>query len=253
MSHAPGLTRALAGLALALAVCVPGAMPSVAQDMGTVRSPILTIDSEQVFARSELGRRIAGEIEEAGSALAAENRRIEAELIEEEKDLTALRESLPPDEFRDRADAFDAKVRRIRSEQDTKARALGQRGDSAQLEFMRAAQPVLEQVMRDAGAAVIMEQRSVFASAGAVDVTAEVIRRIDAAIGDGTDLATDPGAGEEAAPDAGNAPSGDGATVDAAPSGDVPAADPTAAQDSTSATPGTPQDSTGAAPAPVAD
>lgn len=198
--------------ALGLAAGLASAGPALAQDDRGLRSPILTIDSEQVFARSSLGRSIAGEVEARGAELAAENRRIEAQLIEEEKSLTEERATLPAEEFRAKADAFDEKVRRIRSEQDAKARALSQRSDAAQLDFLEAARPVLEQMMRDSGAAVILEKRSVFASVGAVDVTAEVIRRIDAAMDENGELSVTPDAAPEGQ-DAGEAaPRGSGET-----------------------------------------
>src|SRR5690606_33933082 len=87
--------------------------------------------------------------------------------------------------FRVLADAFDKKVQAIREEQDEKARALGQSNDDTQRAFLRAAKPVLEALMREAGAVVILDQRSVFLRGEQTDVTGEAIRRIDAKIGDG--------------------------------------------------------------------
>jgi Skp family chaperone for outer membrane proteins len=51
--------------------------------------------------------------------------------------------------------------------------------------FLAAAGPVLEQMMREAGAAVILERRSVFVSANAIDITDEAIERLDASVGSG--------------------------------------------------------------------
>ncbi|MGR3455973.1 OmpH family outer membrane protein [Pseudooceanicola sp.] len=176
------MARAARRIAAALCAALALVGPARAQQLGgeVVQSPVLLIDSEEAFARSALGQRIAQEIESVSKALAAENRTIEAELIEEERRLTALRETLPAEEFRKRADAFDEKVRRIRSEQDAKARALNQRGDAGRREFLTAARPVLEEIMRDSGAAVILETRDVFLGADAVNVTGLVIDRLDA-------------------------------------------------------------------------
>ena len=57
--------------------------------------------------------------------------------------------------------------------------------------FIRAAQPVLIDLMREAGAGVILERRSVLFSANAIDITDIAIQRLDDAIGDGADLAKD--------------------------------------------------------------
>ena len=45
--------------------------------------------------------------------------------------------------------------------------------------------------MRETGAAVVLEQRSVFISANAIDITDTAIARIDAVLQDGTDPAAD--------------------------------------------------------------
>ena len=45
--------------------------------------------------------------------------------------------------------------------------------------------------MREAGAGVILERRSVLFSANAIDITDIAIQRLDDAIGDGADLAKD--------------------------------------------------------------
>lgn len=154
----------------------------------TVQSQVLIVDSEKLFSGSAYGRRIEAEIATESAALEAENRRIEAELEAEEKALTATRSTTVSDVFRPMAEAFDAKVTQIRTEQANKARVLQQRSDQARRRFLGQVGDVLETIMQDAGAAVILEQRSVFFSARAVDVTAEAVARLDAAIGDGSGL-----------------------------------------------------------------
>jgi len=161
------------------------AAPGQAQQLGLPQTAILTVETDRLFADSAFGRRTANEIEAESAVLAAENRRKEAELTAEEKDLTERRSEMEPEAFRALADAFDEKVQTIRREQDAKARALNQKADKARTEFLRAARPVLEALMREAGAGVILERSSVFLSANATDITDLAIARIDAAIGDG--------------------------------------------------------------------
>ncbi len=172
-------------VAMAATLCLGWAGGTVAQPL---QSPVLVVNSEQLFSDSAYGRRIEAEIAAETNALEAENRRIEAELEAEEKSLTATRASTAPEEFRPLAEAFDAKVTQIRTAQANKARALQQRSDQARRRFLGEVGDVLETIMQDAGAAVILEQRSVFFSARAVDVTAEAVTRLDAAIGDGSSL-----------------------------------------------------------------
>jgi len=118
-----------------------------------------------------------------------ENRRIEAALTAEEQSLTERRPTMTPEAFRAEADAFDERVQGIRTAQDAKERALQNGVTDGRDQFLAVAAPVLGQMMRDAGAAVILDRRTVFLALSAVDITDEAIAAIDAAIGDGGDLA----------------------------------------------------------------
>lgn len=162
--------------------------PVAAQPLEALQSPILTIEAERLFNDSEFGQRVAREREAESAVLSSENRRIEADLSSEEQDLTERRGSMDPDAFRTLADAFDEKVQQIRQTQDAKARALNQNGEADRVAFLQAAAPVLEQLMREAGAAVILERGSVFFSLNATDITDKAIERINAVIGDGAKL-----------------------------------------------------------------
>lgn len=181
---------------LALGLTVAGlAMPATAQQTQTeplqgrrtVISPVLTIDSERLFLESAFGRRVAAEIEAKGRDLTAENRRIEADLEAEERELTEMRETMIAEDFRALADAFDQKVQQTRAAQSAKGRALNSLLDEEREIFLNAAAPVLERLMREADAAVILERRSVFVSATAIEITDEAIALLDETLGSGAD------------------------------------------------------------------
>ncbi|MCA0847632.1 OmpH family outer membrane protein [Salipiger thiooxidans] len=182
------MRRALRQSALALALALAGA-PLAAQEAtrpGVVQSVILTVEFDRLFGESAYGRRVTAALEEEGAAISAENRRIEAALTDEERALTEKRGTVPPAEFRKLADAFDQKVQELRRGQDAKARALGNVSEERRRQFMAAAQPVLADLMKEAGAAVILDERSVFLAADVIDITDTAISRIDEAIGDGS-------------------------------------------------------------------
>ncbi|PJE28539.1 outer membrane chaperone Skp [Pseudooceanicola marinus] len=181
-----------------------------------LRSPVLVIDSERLFSESDYAQQLAEELEARAAEIAAENRRIEAELAEEERTLTERRAEMDPQAFRELADAFDEKVIRIRRERDLEAQGLGEDSEAVRREFLVSVEPVLDRLMQEAGTAVILERRTVFVTREAVDVTDEAIRRIDAALlsraedGADTDTETDPAAGIGAEPpqQSGAAPEG---------------------------------------------
>ncbi|MDJ0825655.1 MAG: OmpH family outer membrane protein [Rhodobacter sp.] len=191
----------LAGLALALGVW----LPVTAQEVLRVPSPILTLDQEQLFSQSRAADEISAAIEAEAAELAAENREIEAALTAEELELTELRPTLDPDEFRALADAFDVKVQGLRAEQDAKALDLQRRRDEERQTFLRQITPVLAEIVRERGAVVVLDRRSVFLSAETIDITEEAVARINAAFeaNAGEDDSADPGAADPEAVDPG--------------------------------------------------
>ncbi len=159
-----------------------------AQQLGLPDSAILVVDTNRLFAETLFGRRVAAELEAESAVLSAENRQIEADLTAEEKALTEQRAEMTPEAFRAEADAFDAKVQRIRNEQEAKARRLAEESDNAQRRFLGVARPVLEALMRESGASVLLDSRTVLLSTDVVNVTDLAVARIDDAIGDGQAL-----------------------------------------------------------------
>lgn len=169
------LALALSGAGTAFAQQQQQSPTSGGLERGTIISPVLTIDSERIFIESDFGRSVAVQIEADGSALAAENRQIEAALEAEERELTDKRAELTPEEFRVLANAFDEKVQETRRAQTAKGQAINTMLEDEREVFLTAAAPVLERLMREAGAAVILERRSVFVSANAIDITEDAI------------------------------------------------------------------------------
>jgi len=176
-------------------------LPGQAQEVGQVPSPVLTLDQERLFNETDLADQVSAEFERRSEALAAENRRIEAELEAEELALTEKRAEMAPDAFRELADAFDAKVQRIREEQDAKARELQRLGERGRQDFLRRITPILAAIVRERGAFIVLDRRSVFLSADQIDITEEAIRRINAAA---APLA--PGVADDAGDGAGETP-----------------------------------------------
>lgn len=163
-----------------------------AQQLGAPQTSVLTISSERLFSESAFGQRVFGEIEAEGVLLAEENERIVAELSKEEQDLTELRATMSAEEFSPLADAFDSKVQSHRDGQRAKLDALSKRSEEARSLFFELSQPILIGLMRDTGASLIVERSNVFLSSDSTDITNLAINRIDAQIGDGSDLEIQP-------------------------------------------------------------
>lgn len=178
---------AMALLAIAPAVAQTGgqtgqAAPAVA-DPG-VGSPVVTITQERLFQDSRAGQQIQDRYETASRALVAENRRIEAALEAEERDLTARRAQMPPEDFRPLAEAFDEKVEGIRAAQDAKSRALTRQRDEDRQRMLEAAAPILAQMMAERGVMVLIDKNAVVLSFDGIDITEDAVARLDAVLGE---------------------------------------------------------------------
>lgn len=198
--EAPGLgavRSGAAGAGGALLVETPQAPSAV---------PILTIDPQQVFMQSAWGKRVAQGINAEGDRIQAENERLADQFSREEQELTGLRQSLAPDEFRRRADDFDKRVVEVRRQRDGLLRTLDARDEAERNAFFRAALPVLAQLMKERGAQVVLDQSAIFVAAQAVDVTHDLVARIDSEIGAGpVEPVTEP-APETVSPEGGAQP-----------------------------------------------
>ena len=193
-----GAGRWAACALLMVGLQAPAMAQTVAQGGGEASPPethamggIVVLDTEKLFAESRFGLRLAEMLQAETEALIEENRRIEAELTAEEQALTRRRPGMDPAAFREEAEAFDAKVQQIRRERDAEERALQQEAAAGRERFLAASGPILGEVMMARGATVILDRRTVFLSTGAVDVTEAAIAAVDAAIGDGSGLASE--------------------------------------------------------------
>lgn len=175
------LGRAAAyAFALALAASAPAAF---AQNV-PAQSAVLTVDPERLFAESRFGKAAVARLEAAQAELLAENKKLETALEAEEKDLTERRPTLPPDEFRRLADAFNAKAEEIRAARLAKSRSLTTLRDDDRQKFLAAVVPILGDLMGEMGALVILDKKTVFLSFERVDVTDRAIDRIDTLLDD---------------------------------------------------------------------
>ncbi len=156
--------------------------PVPAQEVSSkvVGSAVLVVDQGRLFAESDFGRASIAREEKAARELEAENIRIQAELVAEEQELTFQRQSLPAEEFSARAEAFDQKVERIRAEQDAKLRDLSRLREEDTRKFFTQILPVLDAILLDRGAEVMLDKSVAIRFQESSDITDEAIARINA-------------------------------------------------------------------------
>jgi Skp family chaperone for outer membrane proteins len=173
--------KAVPLLALAIVATLAATLP----DQGRAQeasAPLLTLDQDRLFLESDFGKAVIERERAATAELEQENRKIEAELVAEEQELTELRPTLSAEEFTARADAFDAKVERIRGEQDAKSRSLAEARETDRKNFLEVAVPVLGELLGEKGATAVLDKNLVILSLSAIDVTDEAIARVNSAL-----------------------------------------------------------------------
>ena len=162
------------------------AVPAGAQPLGypvpqSQTLPFLVMEQDRLLTDSLYGQDIIARNETEAQALREESQQLDRAFEEEERQLTERRAALPPDEFREMADAFDAKVVRARREQEAKAAALSRRVETRQRDFFRRVGPVLLEILEETGAVAVFDQRDVLISKQDLNITDEVIKRLDVA------------------------------------------------------------------------
>ncbi len=168
-----------AWLGAVAAVMVLAVQGAAAQE---VASSLLTLDQDRLFLESDFGKAVIERERQATLDLEQENRQIEAGLVAEEQALTDARATLSAEDFSARAEAFDAKVERIRTEQDAKARKLVEGREADRKAFLQVAVPVLGEILGDKGATAILDKGLVILSLSAIDITDEAISRVNTAL-----------------------------------------------------------------------
>ncbi len=191
----------MVGLLVAVALTPVAAQePAQVDPVPSLQSSFATLDRERLFSGSLMGQAAEQRFEAASAALIAENRRLEASLEEEERQLTVRRATMPADQFRALAQEFDTRVEELRAAQDSKSRSLTRRREEDQQAFFKASIPVLAGLMEELGAVAIIDRSAVILSFDRVDITTQAIARLDAVLGDGTTSAPAPDAVPEPAP-----------------------------------------------------
>lgn len=174
---AVALTLAVAGGTGVLRAQDTAALPSA--------SPILTLDQDAIYARSMFGQALRARVADEVAKLEAQSRIIDAELEAEERALTKKRSEMPAEEFAPLAIAFDEKAQRLRVQNADAIEVVRRKEQEGRQKFIAAALQVVGDYMVERGAVAIIDKGAVIVSLLGLDVTDEVVARIDAVLGNG--------------------------------------------------------------------
>ncbi len=172
-------------LGLALAWAGPMAFAQT-WSLGQIEGPqVVILNQERLFRDSRFGQRVQEELEAESAALSRENREIESELLQEERELTDQRATMTAEEFQPLADDFDERVEEIRDTQSERVRELNQLADLAEERFLQLITPILRDLLEERGASAVVDARVVLYAVDGANITDVALERIDAVLGDG--------------------------------------------------------------------
>lgn len=153
--------------------------------IGADSSNVFTIDMSKLLRFSDFGKKINLEKNIALKKLQSENKKLEVELLSEEKELSKLRKVLSSEEFRPKALEFDEKVSLIRTDQAKKEEDLKNSARKKESEFLRKIYPILYELVLERGGLVLLDQRNVVLWDSSVDITNDAIDEINQFVSEG--------------------------------------------------------------------
>ena len=141
---------------------------------------ILVLNQDKLLRQSETGKRLLSRERAMTDAHRAEGLRLDQELEAEERDLAEKRKTLPSDEFSKLAVDFDTKVVATRRDHNQKSETLANQVETMRKQFFAQIVPIVAKIMQERRATLVFEQRNVLFTGPNVDITDEVIKRLDA-------------------------------------------------------------------------
>ena len=169
------MLAALAFVSIAAAVTAPAASaanPAV----------ILIVNTQQIFNESKVGQSIRAQLQEQAKKLQAEDKKGSEALQDEAKKLSDQRSLLSADDFKKKVAVLEKKEADRQEKMRAKGDALQVGVNKARADVEAAIRPIFADVMKKNGATLLLDQSVVLAGGVDLDVTAEVLKALDAKV-----------------------------------------------------------------------
>ncbi len=140
---------------------------------------IAVIDSRMVRFNSAAGKDIQNQLDAIRKKFQAEIAEQENALKEEETTLKSQRSILPKESYDAKVKDFQNRVMTVRREVQIKNQQLGTAMEVAQEQLQRALKPILQKVLKDHKATMIMDVSLLLEKTPGLDVTTKVIEELD--------------------------------------------------------------------------
>lgn len=173
----PGAARAR-GWTLAL-LLLAAALPARAQQPRLPTPAIIVVDTNQILRESKAAKDVQTQLEAQESAYSREVSQQEAALKKMQDDLERQRTVLAPDVFAERAQEFQRRYVALDHDVQMKRQALQQSLNQARDKINDTALQIITEIAKERKANIVMEKAALVYLDNGLDITQEVIRRLD--------------------------------------------------------------------------
>ncbi|KAB7739307.1 hypothetical protein F2P47_12810 [Parvibaculum sedimenti] len=143
---------------------------------------ILIVNTQQIFNESKVGQSIRAQLQEQAKKLQAEDKKGSEALQDEAKKLSEQRSLLGADDFKKKVAALEKKEADRQEKMRVKGDALQLGVNKARADVEAVIRPIFADVMKKNGATLLLDQSVVLAGGVDLDVTAEVLKALDAKV-----------------------------------------------------------------------
>jgi Skp family chaperone for outer membrane proteins len=164
---------------LAAVVACLAAAPAQAQPPALPTPAIIVVDTNQILRDSKAAKDVQAQLEKQQSAYSKEVSQKESDLKNLQDELERQRTVLSPDVFAARSQEFQRRYVALDHDVQVKRQALQQSLNEARDKINSAALQIITDIAKDRKANIVMEKAALVYMADGLDITPEVIRRLD--------------------------------------------------------------------------
>jgi len=164
---------------LILALLALGSAPALAAPPPAPK--VVVLDRVGLLQYSKVGRSVAQQLEALNNQTKANFEAQQKSLVAESQALRTQVAIMAADQRQKKEDAFNAKVRNLEETAQRRAAQIQQAGQVAQAAVAQALGPIVEELVKERGANMVLDKQAVvFSNSNAFDITADAIARLDA-------------------------------------------------------------------------
>jgi len=150
-----------------------------AQAQSTPNAKILVVDFDRVSRESLVGQDISAQMESNRADLERYARGVQQNLGAQQQELQQQRNVISEEAFQQRLQRFQQQAQQQQSQLEQLTQEARQAMQQANSEVQRALRPIVRDIMEERGANLVLDKALVSQSASGLDVTTEVIERLN--------------------------------------------------------------------------